>query len=87
MILVALRQCPILSDHPNVHDYALMVCQDSSMIYIHVNILNDPQATECLLKLGVQNIRFQDIPQDFETKNTYLELSNTAQSVSVSSKL
>jgi hypothetical protein len=88
MILVALRQCPLFwADHPILDDYTLMACQDTSYIYIHHNILNDPQAVGCLLKLGIQNVGFESIPQDLVTEYTYLELSNMAQSVSVSNRL
>jgi hypothetical protein len=87
MILVALRQCPIWSDYPKVNEYTLMVCQDTSVIYVQDAILCDPQAIECLLKLGVQNIKFEDIPQTLTSQNTYLELSTMAQSVIATSKL
>jgi hypothetical protein len=84
MILVALRQCPIWSDYPELNSYRLITCEDTSLTYLNHNFLNDQKAVQCLIELGLENIKFKDVPKEFQLLESYQNLSNIALSVNVS---
>jgi hypothetical protein len=83
MIIVALQEKPNWNNYSNIVDYNLIDCVGTNSAFINHHILNDFEAVKSLLQLGVKYIRFQDIPKDLLSLDTYSILSNAAQSVGI----